>query len=105
MLCRVFESQTCQDIGGGVLQCVAPTIVNVGQDCDLIGQRKCADGLMCGDHDNMGTTPDQCFAPLQLNAACDQANSLCDIFLNCDTNNTCQYENDYTGTCPTPPAP
>ena len=98
MNCRAFEYQTCQDNGG--FKCVAATIVNVGEVCDFDTGRKCAEGLQCGDHDNMGTTADQCYTPLAENAACSTTNDLCDVPLDCE-NGTCKY-GDYSGSCPAP---
>jgi hypothetical protein len=98
--CDFTKYETCMVTGMAQTgTCVAPTIVNAGQACSLIQGRKCADGLLCGDHDGDAMTPDECFAPLAEGDTCDPQNNRCDVFLSCDeTTMKCRY--DYTGMCP-----
>ncbi|HTM22089.1 MAG TPA: hypothetical protein VL172_16320 [Kofleriaceae bacterium] len=103
-VCEVFQYRSCQEVpaASGNYECVEPTIVGEGDECAFGDGNQCDTGLRCEDHDGDVQTPEQCIVPLGDGDACDPANNLCDLFLNC-VDGACQY-GEYTGMCPVPPA-
>jgi len=96
-LCSLFEYEYCDEQGTG--RCIASTSRNLGQSCGIEMGEKCADGLICSVPFGGGG---ECVDPMP-GSACDSTNSddfSCGIFLECQDDDTCQYDGAYTGMCP-----
>jgi hypothetical protein len=79
--------------------CVDATVVQAGDACDKFnGDRRCADGLSCGDIDGNGPGGPVCYAAVGVGGDC-SAGNVCGTFLVCDqTTKTCRTP--YSGMCP-----
>jgi hypothetical protein len=94
-LCNLVEYETCDT---ATLKCIAPTLVGVGQQCNFTRGLKCEPGLLCEGGEN-----GRC-AETGEGAACDAAgeSNTCGLFLECKEDDTCGYEDEYSGMCPAP---
>jgi hypothetical protein len=94
--CDLIKYESCDT--QGTRKCVAPTEVGMGAQCGFGMGRKCQAGLVCDDGTN-----GRCVAT-GLGAACtfDGDSNTCGLFLECKSDNLCDYEDEYTGMCPAP---
>ncbi len=95
-LCNLLQYESCDT--AGTRKCVAPTIVGAGDQCGFTTGRKCEAGLLCE-----GGAGGRCATPGE-GSACifDGEADTCGFFLECKSDDTCGYEDDYTGMCPAP---
>jgi hypothetical protein len=96
-ICQLFAYEWCDEQGTG--RCIAPTTRNALQSCGIETGEKCADGLLCSVPFGGGGV---CVDPVP-GSTCDSTDPdslACGIFLDCQDDNTCQYDGDYTGMCP-----
>lgn len=95
--CRLVDYETCENGGVNVDdQCIAPTIVNEGDECGFQLGLKCAGGLVCANDGDTGT----CVVPSVAGDACFNDECPGNLLLSC-VEGVCDY-NDHTGMCPAP---
>lgn len=90
-VCDLVSYETCDF--EGTSKCIAPTTVGLGDACAFQAGNQCDDGLICGDG--------ICREPGE-GSACDSGSdsNTCGLFLECKSDDTCGYENEYSGICP-----
>lgn len=93
-VCDLINYETCDF--AGTAKCIAPTLVGLNESCGFQDGNKCEAGLVCEGGDE-----GVCRAQGE-GAACDSTSdgNTCGLFLECKSDDTCGYENVYTGICP-----
>lgn len=97
-LCKIFQFESCQMVGGGGFECVAATTTTTGMPCGFFQGIKCPDGDTCVDHDGNGATAERCVTFRTEGQSCNDTDQPCGPFLECH-DGTCAY-NAYSGECP-----
>jgi len=92
--CNLLSYDTCDF--ADTRKCIAGQIVGLGESCGFGEGLECDTGLVCSGGDN-GTCMEQ-----GKDAACDPQSetNTCGLFLECKSDNKCDYENSYSGMCP-----
>jgi len=93
--CNFLEYQVCDENGTGL--CTAPQTSPLAGACNMFLGQKCQAGLSCSQPFSGGTCVDPSVGST-CNAAVEDFS--CGILLECKSDNTCNYEAVYTGTCP-----